>query len=200
MLQAGRITVGCNRQLTPGTFCGVFRRQALDRGSVLLGANKLCTGHNADDCAETILMNLQRGDTARLGRTTDLMTGRNESSLPRCKPLTYVYEKEVVLYAHFNRIPFFSTECSYAPGAYRGTTRSLVKDLESVDPRTILGIIHSGAHLVPVMEAGRRTLGKCSRCGYMTSGEVCKACILLEGLRQGRGQESARKGLLSKAS
>lgn len=40
-----------------GTFCGIFRRQALDRGAVLLNATKICTGHNADDMAETVLMN-----------------------------------------------------------------------------------------------------------------------------------------------
>lgn len=27
-----------------GTFCGVFRRQALDRGALLVGANKIVTG------------------------------------------------------------------------------------------------------------------------------------------------------------
>lgn len=31
------------------TFCGVFRRQALDRAAQKLGACKLATGHNADD-------------------------------------------------------------------------------------------------------------------------------------------------------
>lgn len=39
------------------TFCGVFRRQALDRGAVMLGVDHIVTGHNADDIAETILMN-----------------------------------------------------------------------------------------------------------------------------------------------
>jgi cytoplasmic tRNA 2-thiolation protein 1 len=39
------------------TFCGVFRRQALDRGAMLVGADKIVTGHNADDIAETVLMN-----------------------------------------------------------------------------------------------------------------------------------------------
>ena len=39
--------------------------QALDRGAVLVAANKIATGHNADDMAETVLLNILRGDTAR---------------------------------------------------------------------------------------------------------------------------------------
>ena len=39
------------------TVCGVFRRQALDRGAARLGVNHVVTGHNADDMAETVLMN-----------------------------------------------------------------------------------------------------------------------------------------------
>jgi len=39
------------------TVCGVFRRQALDRGAQVIGANKLLTGHNCDDIAETVLIN-----------------------------------------------------------------------------------------------------------------------------------------------
>lgn len=51
------------------TFCGVFRRQALDRGAKLMKADKLATGHNADDFAETVLLNILRGDVARWVRT-----------------------------------------------------------------------------------------------------------------------------------
>ena len=39
------------------TYCGVFRRQALDRGAEKLKVNHVVTGHNADDIAETVLMN-----------------------------------------------------------------------------------------------------------------------------------------------
>ncbi len=39
------------------TYCGVFRRQALDRGAERLGIKHVVTGHNADDVAETVVMN-----------------------------------------------------------------------------------------------------------------------------------------------
>lgn len=39
------------------SFCGVFRRHALDAGAQQLGCAKVATGHNADDAAETVLLN-----------------------------------------------------------------------------------------------------------------------------------------------
>lgn len=42
--------------------------QALDRGAALVGADKIATGHNADDVAETVLLNILRGDVPRCGQ------------------------------------------------------------------------------------------------------------------------------------
>lgn len=126
------------------TYCGVFRRQALDRGAVKLGIKHIVTGHNADDMAETVLMNILRGDTARLDRCTEIVTDSTDSPVKRSKPLKYTYEKEIVLYAHYKQLDYFSTECTYSPEAFRGTARTLIKNLESIRPSTIIDIIHCG--------------------------------------------------------
>uniref|UniRef100_A0A0G4HAG8 Cytoplasmic tRNA 2-thiolation protein 1 n=1 Tax=Chromera velia CCMP2878 TaxID=1169474 RepID=A0A0G4HAG8_9ALVE len=167
------------------TFCGVFRRQALDRGAFLVGATKICTGHNADDCAETVLMNILRGDVARLSRCADLVTGR-EGDMPRCKPLMYSFEKEIVMYAQFKKLDYFCTECIYSPNAYRGHARDLIKRLEVAEPQILLDIIHSAQFFASA--EGSKALpapGICKRCGFISSNEICKACVMLEGLNQG---------------
>lgn len=134
------------------TYCGVFRRQALDRGAARLGIKHVVTGHNADDIAETVMMNLLRGDLPRLSRATSIVTASAASDIKRSKPLKYAYEKEIVLYAHHKGLDYFTTECIYSPEAFRGSARTLIKNLERVRPSAILDVVRSGedmAKLVP---------------------------------------------------
>lgn len=166
------------------TFCGVFRRQALDRGAALMTADKLATGHNADDMAETVLLNILRGDIARLSRCTLITTGE-DGPIPRCKPFKYTYEKEIVMYAYFKKLDYFSTECIYSPNAYRGFAREFIKDLERIRPRAILDIIRSGENLRISTSTKMPDQGTCERCGYISSQKWCKACVLLDGLNRG---------------
>ena len=73
------------------SICGILRKKALVAGAERAGATKLATGHNLDDEAQSVLMNVLRGDLMRLVRDSGL-----ESSgrfIPRIKPLMYVQEK-----------------------------------------------------------------------------------------------------------
>ncbi|GMM29542.1 Ncs6 protein [Martiniozyma asiatica (nom. inval.)] len=136
--------VSCTGVKSSCTYCGVLRRQALDRGAIKLGINHVVTGHNADDMAETVLMNLLRGDTARIESSVNVTTNSSGSPVKRSKPFKYTYQKEIVLYAHYKKLDYFSTECTYSPEAFRGTARVLMKNLEQIRPSCIIDIIHSG--------------------------------------------------------
>lgn len=138
--------VACTGVKSSCTYCGVLRRQALDRGALKLDIHHVVTGHNADDMAETVLMNLLRGDTARIQSSVNVTTNSSGSPVKRSKPFKYTYQKEIVLYAHYKKLDYFSTECTYAPEAFRGTARVLLKNLEVVRPSCIIDIIHSGEH------------------------------------------------------
>jgi len=48
------------------------------------------------------------------------------------------------MYAYFKKLNYFSTECIFAPNAYRGYARTFLKDLERLKPSSIMDIIHSG--------------------------------------------------------
>lgn len=71
----------------------------------------------------------------------------SEGTIPRVKPLKYTYEKEIVMYAHYKKLVYFSTECVFAPNAYRGHARALLKDMEKIRPSCIMDIIYSGKNI-----------------------------------------------------
>lgn len=151
------------------TYCGVLRRQALDRGAARLGIKHVVTGHNADDMAETVLMNILRGDTARLESLCRIMTQSAGLPIKRSKPFKYMYQKEIVLYAHYKKLDYFLTECSYAPEAFRGTARELLKGIAAVRPSCITDIIYSGEHLVLKERGARKKSAKNAKSAQTTT-------------------------------
>lgn len=161
------------------TYCGVFRRQALDLGAIRVKATKLVTGHNADDLAETVLMNLLRGDFNRLPKSVECITG---GTVPRVKPFKYIYEKEIVMYAHYMKLKYFCTECTYAVSAYRGNVRELIKELEVDRSSSIIDIIHSAENWKIADNVKQREKITCTVCGKVSSNKICKGCALLKKL------------------
>ena len=138
--------------------------------------------------AETVYMNILRGDFFRLAKCVEITTGKG-GDLPRAKPFKYTYEKEIVMYAHFKKLDYFSTECIYSPNAYRGHVRELIKDLEATRPSTIIDIIHSAETCkIDPSTVKMPVKMECTKCGFISSNKICKACVLLEGLNTGKAR------------
>ncbi|MCH7661125.1 MAG: TIGR00269 family protein [Euryarchaeota archaeon] len=173
-------------------YCGVFRRDVLSRYAAELGADKLLTGHNLDDEAQTALMNFLEGDVAQIAKHFDASLGsfgqRNEGEafVPRAKPLRDVPEKEVALYAHLADLPAHITECPHSSEAYRGEIQRLLYDLEENHPGTRHSIMAGYEELGEIVSEalGDRNadLRECTECGSTTTREICRKCSLLEAI------------------
>ena len=167
----------------PCSYCGVFRRQALNAKAVEIGADYVATGLNLDDTAESILMNVARGDVGRLARL-----GPHEQVqpglVPRLQPLRLIPEIEVYLYAYLKKIPFQDANCPYAERAQRGRFKEILHRLEADSPGTRHAIVRGYDDLRPVLQQAwpPASLRACSRCGKPTVHEVCKACEMRERL------------------
>jgi uncharacterized protein (TIGR00269 family) len=179
-------------------YCGVFRRDVLSRYAADLGADKLLTGHNLDDEAETALMNLLEGDVTQVAKHFDASLGafdgaegptrgETEAFVPRAKPLRDVPEKEVALYAHLRDLPAHVTECPHAEEAYRGEIQELLYELEENHPGTRHSIMAGYEELASLAAdrhrgEGAEAFGECERCGGPTRRDVCRKCQLLAAL------------------
>ncbi len=167
----------------PCSYCGVFRRHALNRKAIEIGADYLATGLNLDDTAESILMNVARGDVERLARL-----GPHErvqpGLVPRLQPLRMIPEVEVYLYAYLKRIPFHDANCPYAERAQRGRFKEIVHRLEAESPGTRHAIVRGYDDLRPVIQAAwpPAPLRACARCGEPTVHDTCKACEMRKRL------------------
>jgi len=169
----------------PCSFCGVWRRQLLNRAARDVGADALVLGFNLDDLAQTVLMNLVRGDLDRLVRMAPHRV-RQPGLVPRVAPLALVPEREVFLYARLAHIPFDHGECPYAGRAARNLFREVVWQLEEAQPGTRQSLLRTHERLVAQFLKAEGPLAapdRCRACGEPATTELCRACEYLEVAR-----------------
>ncbi len=169
------------RKRTTCAYCGVFRRTLLNELAMEAGSDLLATGLNLDDTAQSILMNLSRGDTDRLA-----MMGPHQAKVkglvPRVQPLRQLPENEVMLYDMIEGIPFHRSNCPYSEEASRNLFREIVLRIEDEMPGSRYALLRTLSRL-PVERNGAAA-ASCSRCGGVTSGGECRACTLKSEAQQ----------------
>jgi uncharacterized protein (TIGR00269 family) len=173
-----------NRGQTPCSYCGVLRRKAINRAAEMVGATKIATGHNLDDEAQTILLNMLHGDPMRIVRSGPVLVDPRGKFIPRIKPLCDIPEKEIVLYAYLTGTEFQSVACPHGHEALRNDIRSFLNQMEQKHPGSKYTLIRSAEKLRKESGIGMQLaeLHECAKCGDPTPHELCEACIMLESV------------------
>jgi len=187
------------KKLTACTYCGVFRRRAIDIGAKSLGATKVATGHNLDDEVQTFLLNLIRGDVKRIGRLSPAYSGM-DVFIPRVKPLRYVSEREIVLYALAKNLEFHSDPCPYSSSSTRNEVREFINKTEIRIPSVRENLLAAFDIISPLLRKNSSdvTIKRCKKCGAPTSSDLCQVCKLLETIPKMRNFNIVKKMTSSK--
>ena len=162
----------------PCSHCGVVRRRLLNNAARELRADKLAIGHNLDDIAQTVLMNIMRNEPSRLARFNDPKT-KSARFVPRIRPLMLTPEKEIAIYAMLRGMDVERIECPYAGFAFRGQVRKMLNETEELYPGTKFKIVNSFLDMEGALQdryAKGAKLHACSSCGEPSSEKTCRYC------------------------
>ncbi|MFB6180844.1 MAG: TIGR00269 family protein [Candidatus Nanohalobium sp.] len=172
------------------TYCGILRRDVLNRLSREVDADKLAVGHNLDDEAQAIMMNHLRGDLnrlARIGPKDDPVD--HDKFVPRIKPLRDLPEREVALYSRLHDLGVID-ECPHVQeSSMRPMVKAFLNRLENEMPGTKHRIVANGREVSDIVEESidwseKDDIKACERCGEPCSGGICRKCQLLEDIRK----------------
>ncbi len=163
------------------TFCGVLRRWLINRSARELGATKIVTGHNLDDEVQSSLLNLIRGDPARLARSGPEYLLDHPKLIPRVKPLRRIPGNEAQLYDDFVGLEYHKGRCPYSSYDMRNSVRGFLDAIEEDRPTSKASFLATVDRLAESYKVSlpEMRLRECEVCGEPTMGEVCKACELL---------------------
>lgn len=170
------------------TYCGISRRRIMSYYARIYGANKVATGHNLDDEAQTAVVNFVRGDVLGLVKMHPLFRSVDDPEIaaPRIKLLRKIYEWETASYALLKGYPLQETECMFIN--MRPTLRAAVREalykVEQERPGTLLRMMEALDHALAPLASQLKPekLGRCKRCGEITSPKrsLCKLCEILD--------------------
>ncbi len=177
------------RKLIPSVCyaCGILRKYLLNKKARELGASVIATGHNLDDEAETIVMNVFKGSLnlcLNLGPKTGVLTC--EAFVPRVKPLYFCKNEETLAYAMANDLPFVQKSCPDLKTSLRWMIREFLSEVNKRYPNFNEKLVMNFLSLLPKIRREWKYEGKlkrCAICGEPSHQEICKACEVLKLMR-----------------
>ncbi len=165
--------------------CGVLRRYLLNKKAKELKATKLVTGHNLDDEAQNVIMNIFTNKVEilpRLGPKTGL--SEHKGFIPRIKPLYFCTEEEVKLFSKLHKFPVKYEKCPCRTEAYRKEVAEMLDKFMEHHKGINTGIIRSFLEMLPALKqkyGGKANI--CKKCGEPSAGDVCNTCRIIGIIR-----------------
>jgi uncharacterized protein (TIGR00269 family) len=182
-----RSNIQAKTKLSNCAICGVIKRWILNKKARELGADKIATGHNLDDEAETVMMNLFAGNIEiSLGAGPKNGLVMDKKFVQRIKPLYFCTNREIREYSEAMKFPVLYKPCPCSTDAFRREIRKWLAVLEKQEPEIKADIVKNFLVLLPELRKSVNPVKKlryCRSCGEPSRNDICRACGLMGLLR-----------------
>ncbi len=180
------------------TVCGVLRRYLLNTKSREFGATKLVMGHNMDDEAQAVFMNLLKNKVdlcARMGPINGII--KEKKFVPRVKPMYFTTETDVIKYSKMMGFPVHYGKCPCSVEGFRNSVKDFLNNYELINhdakKNIVLSFLDKQKHLQQKYKTDEQ-ISICDNCGEPSSSELCRSCQIILQFNQasqlGVSQES----------
>ena len=180
-----RSKIGADQKLNTCTICGVIKRWLLNKNARELGFDKIVTGHNLDDQAETMLMNLLKNNVElNVGQQPRTGVFEDKRFVPRVKPLFFCLNKDVRKYSDLMKFPVLYDKCPCSQGVFRRKIRDELDLLEKEYPNFRENMIRNFLKIIPKFKIKEAEIVYCEKCGEVSRDKICKFCSLMKSLEK----------------
>lgn len=163
--------------------CGVIKKFVLNKKARELRADKIVTGHNMDDEAQTVLMNLFCGNLELgINMGPKSLGMKTKKFVQRVKPLYFVPERDIERYSRLMGFPVLYEKCPCSTGTLRRLVKNWLNRFEKKTPRAKENILKNFFQLQPILREfykGENKMRYCSECKEPTRSDICKTCELM---------------------
>jgi len=165
---------------TPCAICGVLRRHGMMSLALDIKADFIAMGNTLEDEAETILLNIIRGNLWKNYRDKiEYKPADRKSLLLRIKPLSEISEKTIRNNSKIHQLPILKIQCAFTHRSLRSEIAPFLIKMDKKDPHILYNIVSSIQREKSIKTQVEKVY-KCKNCSSYSSTPEYSACRMIQ--------------------
>lgn len=167
--------------------CGVIKRYYLNKIAREIKVDKIATGHNLDDEAENVLLNIFSNNYELcLGLGPKSKENSSDLFIQRIKPLCECLNSESKKYANLIGFDIYTEICPLKVNAFRKDVREMISNVEKSKKNIKKNLVNNFYMILNKLKAEKNysKIINCEKCSEPSRNKICKKCEIFEIIKK----------------
>ncbi len=171
------------------SYCGIIKRYTINKFAFVNNFTAVVTGHNLTDESTQLMNNFFNVNLNLMANSGPIVNSKIQKLVPRVKPLFFISEEEIIMYAYFSKIKFLETECPYSINVPNAKLKIVMKKIEKNRTGNTIGLMRRFHKIMqPTIKnaiySEKKIDKTCKICQFPTFSNKCSFCKMLDILSE----------------